>query len=73
MSEAEAHILDCERSKSVLCLYVTKKCATEKDNLETAIRVTRLDPNIFSGDMRSYGTFKNDSIIVPVYRKMLML
>ena len=60
LNEAEEYILDCERSKSVLYSLVTKKCVAGKNITETAIKVKRLDRPIFSGNMRSYGTFKKD-------------
>lgn len=71
LSEAEEYILDCERSKSVLYSLVTKKCVVEENKAETAMKVKRLDPPIFWGDMRSYGTFKKDHLrlIVPVYER----
>ena len=71
LSESEEYILDCERSKSVLYSLVTKRCVIETSKPETAMKVKRIDPTTFSGNMRSYDTFKKDymRLIVLVYGK----
>lgn len=51
MGEAEEYILDCERSKSVLYSWVTKKCVAERNKTDTAIKVKPLDPLVISGHL----------------------
>ena len=69
LSEADAYSLECERIKSELNSLVTKKCGAGKHSSETTIKVKPLAPPVFSGEMRSYGTFKKDymRLIVPMY------
>ena len=70
VSEAEAYILACERTKSELYSLITQKGTAQRNINDTAIKVRPpLDPPIFSGDTRSYGTFKKDymRLIVPMY------
>ncbi|XP_068222923.1 uncharacterized protein [Palaemon carinicauda] len=69
LKEAEIYILECERIKSELVSLIIKRCGDSESKMETLIKVKRLDPPEFSGDMRNYGTFKRDymRLIVPFY------
>ncbi|XP_068250243.1 uncharacterized protein [Palaemon carinicauda] len=69
LKEAEIYILECERTKSELVSLILKRCGDSESKMETLIKVKRLDPPEFSGDMRNYGTFKRDymRLIVPFY------